>query len=193
LDGYYTTIFNTDAMTIDVYTSAGGYNVGGFCPPGTYTGPGDPDGCARLVSQPGGQDIVVYDFTTVTLGHPNIFVRGSRPAAIAATGTITVSGGITAENGYPGAPPPATCPQPSGPCGAGTSGSGPGGGGGGAGPGWYVTVNVGGYTGYDPLAGGGGAGGGAAGPGGAGGASRLVVDINGAPPLASRQRGWLRR
>jgi hypothetical protein len=172
-DGYYTIIFNTDAMTIDISTFHGGYSVGGGCPFGMYTGPGDPDGCARLVSQPGGPDIVVYDFTTVAIYQNNVYVLGSRPAAIAATGSILIAGAVTASNGSAGAPSPLTCPQPSGPCGAGRSGSGAGGGGGGVGPGWFVTMpgDI-----YLPLAGGGGGGGGGAWPGGVGANSQTLID-----------------
>ena len=124
-DTFYTYYLNTDAMTIDVYTSFGGYAVGGVCPPGTYTGAGDVDGCARLVSQPGGPDIVVYDFTTLDISM-TVNVVGSRPAALAATGAITISGsGLirVASGGYAGSTTISA--------GAGTAGSGPGGGGGG--------------------------------------------------------------
>ena len=121
---------NTDAMTIDYYSSFSGYVVGAFCPPGMYTGQGDLDGCARLVSQPGGPDIVVFDFTTAVINVP-VYVRGSRPAAIAATGPITISGAVYAQNGYVGAGSPITCPNAGVPtCGAGIVGTGPGGGGG---------------------------------------------------------------
>ncbi len=176
-DGYYAIIFNTDAMTIDVYTSAGGYNVGGACP----IAPG-PNGCARLVTQPGGSDIVVWDFTSVSVSS-GFYVRGSRPAAIAASGTITISGTVLVENGFAGAPSPATCPGGGTGCGAGIAGGGPGGGGGGAGPGYYVTVHEGGFDVYEPLAGGGGAGGGGAANGAKGGDSRTLVDVYGTPHM----------
>jgi len=169
---------NTDAMTIDYYSSFSGYVVGAFCPPGMYTGQGDLDGCARLVSQPGGPDIVVFDFTTAVINVP-VYVRGSRPAAIAATGPITISGAVYAQNGYTGAPSPIGCPAEG--CGVGSVGTGPGGGGGGAGPGYYVTIVDSGYDVYVPLAGGGGGGGGGAGAGGRGGNSVRIVDKNGIP------------
>jgi hypothetical protein len=172
-DGYFTIILNTDAMTIDRSSSGGGYEAGWGCPSGTYTGPTDPDGCARLVSQPDGPDIVVYDFTTVAINQDKVYVAGARPAAIAATGAILVTGVITANNGYPGATVALS--------GAGAAGSGPGGGGGGQGPGWYVAVDDGGFTVYEPLAGGGGGGGGGAWPGSAGANSRVLIDINGIP------------
>jgi hypothetical protein len=86
IDGSYT--FNTDTRTIDSVDV-----IGSACPPGTYTGPGDLDGCARLVSQPSGLDIVVYDLTTFTIGPAvTVYVTGSRPAAIAATGVIGIGG-----------------------------------------------------------------------------------------------------
>jgi hypothetical protein len=116
---------NTDAMTIDYYSSFSGYVVGAFWPPGMYTGPGDTDGCARLVSQPGGPDIVVFDFTDAVISVP-VAVRGNRPAAIAATGPIVINGAVYVQNGYAGAGSPVTCPGAPG-CGAGIAGSGPGG------------------------------------------------------------------
>jgi hypothetical protein len=97
-DGYYTVILNTDAMSIDVSTFHGGYSVGGGCPWGTYSPDPALNRCARLVPQSGGPDIVVYDFTTVSIGQNNVYVAGSRPAAIAATGTITIAGAITMNN-----------------------------------------------------------------------------------------------
>jgi len=170
-DGYYTVILNTDAMSIDVSTFHGGYSVGGGCPWGTYSPDPALNRCARLVPQSGGPDIVVYDFTTVSIGQNNVYVAGTRPAAIAATGTITIAGAITMNNGYAGGSSPDTCPGGGTGCGAGHVGSGPGGGGGGAGPG--------GYVGSDPLAGGGGGAGGGAGAGAKGGNSRTLVDANG--------------
>jgi hypothetical protein len=177
--GWWDAVYlNTDAMTIDYYNTFSGYIVGAFCPPGMYTGPGDPDGCARLVSQAGGPDIVVFDFTDAVINVP-VAVRGSRPAAIAATGPIVINGAVYLQNGYAGAPSPIGCPAEG--CGVGRVGSGPGGGGGGAGPGYYVTIVGGGYDVYVPLAGGGGGGGGGAGAGGRGGDSARVVDKDGVP------------
>jgi hypothetical protein len=157
-DGYYTYILNTDNLSLDIYTSAGGYNLG--------------PSVGRIVTI-GGKEIAVFDYSTVNVA-VTLYIRGSRGAAIAATGSITVSAAILAENGYPGAPSP---PE----SGAGAPGSGPGAGGGGAGPGWYVSTLDGGFIVYVPLYGGGGGGGAGAAGGAPGHASNLVPDYNNDP------------
>jgi hypothetical protein len=162
-DGYYTYYLNTDSGTVDASAPGGGsWNV--------LTG-------GRLVSQPGGPDVMVYDFTTVNIGPGvTLYVVGNsnRPAVIAATGSVIIAGNVRAVNGRPGAEPPSG------------AAAAPGGGGGGVGPGYYVTVMVGGFTGYEPLTGGGGGGGGSAGAGSPGCASNLIVDKDG---IAHQQAG----
>ena len=157
-DGYYHYFLNTDNRSIDVYTSHGGYS----------TGPS----VGRLAPQLNGDDAVVFDFTSLTLGAGVLMdVVGSlgRPAVIAATGDVTIAGTLRVGHGRPGG---ATASAAGTPAGAG-------GGGGGAGPGYYVTVWSGGYQVYEALLGGGGGGGGSTEIGADGEASQSLIDVNG--------------
>ena len=170
-DGYYRHYLNTDNLSIDVYTGAGGYVTGAQV--------------ARLVAQPGGPDVAVFDFTTFILGSGvDVYVVGSRPAAILATGTITIAGTIYVQNGYAGR------------CRAGERRGRARGPGqllrhparGAPDPGTTSTIDSGGFTVYEPLTGGGGGGGGSGVPGQAGYPTKTLVDIHPGPQVAGRRR-----
>ena len=135
---------------------------------------------ARVISQPNGPDIRVFDFTSFTIS-PNIKVSivGSKPAIIATTDGVSIGGSLNvyANGGVGGT-------RPEGNFDAGASGSAspgsviPTGGGGGSGAGAVVSS----YRtpwGWEVYTGAGGGGGGSASQGGTGWAGSLAVDLNG--------------
>jgi len=170
----YTYKLNTDNLTIDRC-------AGPVCSWETWNGStwvpassGVP--VARVVTQTGGPEIAVFDFTTLNLpAGVTLTVEGARAGAIAATGDVTIAGTlvVTATGGAGGiAPSPVD----------GTGGvpaQGPGAGGPGQGPGRMILSNTPSY-GLWPLYGPGGGGSGAAGNGLPGSESNRILDVDGA-------------